>query len=132
MVRWRCFYHAIWAVKNREPLLNVNWDSRLKAIATSSTENCKGELLAFGAAPDHVHILYTAPPHIAPMEFVRRIKTATSTVISHDLLPGFYWQEGYMVRTVDEASLPRVRTYVLNQRTHHADKTISSDLELTL
>lgn len=119
MVRWRCFYHAIWATKNRLPQLDPAWDTRLSALSRFAAEQGQAELLAFGAASDHVHVLYSAPPHIAPMDIVRRIKSATATVINRELLVDFRWQEGYMLRTIDERSLSQIRAYVLNQRNHH-------------
>ncbi|PXW88192.1 putative transposase [Nitrosomonas sp. Nm84] len=72
---------------------------------------------------DHVHILRTAHPKIAPGQIVRVFKSITvrklfkrKPDLKRDLWDGEFWMNGYYVATVEERAVwGVVERYVKNQ-----------------
>ena len=72
---------------------------------------------------DHVHILVSAPPTIAPAKLVQYIKGRSSRLIQEEFphLQKKYWGQhmwgrGYFCSTVGTVTEETIRTYIENQR----------------
>jgi putative transposase len=74
-------------------------------------------LWAFGAAPDHVHVLVQLPVVVTIADIMQRLKGATSRVFRRELPGG--WQAGYWVESVSPQEAETVARYVRRQRVHH-------------
>ena len=81
--------------------------------------------------PDHVHVLVRFPTTVSIADLVRRIKGASSHLVTHVLRSPepFKWQGGYGVFSVSRRHVPVVRDYVLNQEQHHRDGTLQDAFE---
>ncbi len=128
MPYWRIFYHLVWATKDRAPLIG----RREEAIIRRSFELTFADLdaipHAIGFMPDHVHVVVSAPPKIAPAELVRRLKGASTHAVNSrrngDDHARFASQREYGVLSFGEQALSDVAAYVDDQPTRHAsDKT---------
>jgi REP element-mobilizing transposase RayT len=53
--------HAIWAIKKREPMLQVSIDERLASFLRAKAIESECELVAVGNANDHVEVLLHDP-----------------------------------------------------------------------
>ena len=78
-------------------------------------------LIAFGAASDHVHVLFWMSPTAHLSEIFRAMKSASAVEVNRCVDYEFRWEQGYAVFSVDPLSIGVVATYVTNQRTRHAE-----------
>ena len=117
----RLLYHIVFSTKNREPWIDPVWRPDLHAYIGGIIRNRKGELLAAGGVPDHIHLLVRLAADKAVSDVVGAIKSVTSGWL-HDergIWP-FAWQGGYGAFTLGPSAIPSVTTYIDNQIEHHA------------
>lgn len=123
MAHWRLFYHFVWVTKSREPLLTAELQYRVFPYLMSKGRELGALMLALNGLEDHVHVVAAVPPRMAPAEFVKRLKGASSRFISRELGLPFSWQEGYGVYSISETDVQRVIEYVRAQKEHHRSRT---------
>ena len=123
MAHWRLFYHFVWSTKNREPLLTAELRDRIFPYLVGKARHLGTQMLALNGLEDHIHIVAAVPPRIAPADFVKRLKGASSRFISKELGLPFSWQEGYVVYSISEPDVQRVIEYVRAQKEHHRRRT---------
>ena len=131
---WYCYYHFVWATKNRQPLIlphleNLIFDTiRQKTIELSS----HNQIYAINAMPDHIHVAISLYPNISISDWIKRVKGASSHAVNAtypDEEHRFRWQRGYSVHTYGAKVLPFVIGYIKNQKQHHADGNLEVYLE---
>jgi REP element-mobilizing transposase RayT len=117
----------VFSTKNREPLIDDAWRPDLHAYIGGIVRNRKGDLLAAGGIPDHVHLLVRIPADWAVSDFVRDIK-AVSSGWRHDLGDtDFRWQNGYGAFTVSVSMIETVTGYINRQPEHHRTQTFRDE-----
>jgi REP element-mobilizing transposase RayT len=119
---WTQLYlHIVWSTWRREPFITPDLRDHVYGALAHQCAELGGDVMAIGGMPDHVHILVRFPTTIAISEFVRRLKGASSHLVTQVLRwpEPFKWQGGYGVFTVSKRHVPAVRDYVLNQEQHH-------------
>ena len=93
----KCYFHLIFAVKNREAFINREWKDEMEMYITGIIQNYKHKLLAIGSMPDHIHIFigYNVN-HLVP-DLVEEIKTSSNEWINQKRYSKFKfeWQKGY-------------------------------------
>ena len=91
------------------------------------------DVIAIGGMEDHVHVLARLPVTISVAEFVRRVKGASSHLVTQVIRSPdpFKWQGGYGAFTVSPRHVDAVRRYVLNQEEHHRQRTLNPEMERT-
>ena len=52
----QCYFHLVFAVKNRNALIKKEWKDEMEKYITGIVQNHKHKLLAIGSRPDHIHI----------------------------------------------------------------------------
>ena len=77
--KFKIEYHCVWATKYRYPLLNGEIAHRVRELTRQICERLELHILRGVISKDHVHLLVSAPPKIAPAEIMRRIKGQTSS-----------------------------------------------------
>ena len=127
----QCFYHFVWSTKERLPLLTADVESRVITYIASKCNELSYKLLAVNGASDHLHILVQLAPTILVADVAKNLKGASSHYINKECnLPDtLYWQDGYAVLTMRQNDVPKVITYIKNQKKHHADSSLSKTLE---
>lgn len=123
MAHWRLFYHFVWATKRREPLLTPDLRAPVFRYLAAKGRELGAAVLALNGLDDHVHVVAAIPPRIAPAEFVKRLKGASSRFISKDFGVAFAWQEGYGVYSLSEQDVAAAVEYVRRQKVHHLRET---------
>ena len=126
--RHSCFllqYHLVLVTKYRNPVI----DDTIKTWLIGYTENylkeqgCVPEEI--DTQPDHIHILFDAPPQINLANFINAYKSASSRKI-RALFPEqvakyywepYFWSLSYFIATVSNRSAEAVRQYIQNQDT---------------
>ena len=52
----QCYFHLVFAVKNRNSLIKKQWKDQLEKYITGIVQNYKHKMLAINTMPDHIHI----------------------------------------------------------------------------
>ena len=115
------YIQTVFAVKNRQALIQPEWEERLHKYTTGIIQTRGHKLLAIGGMHDHVHILIGLKPAEALSDLVREIKNATNQFIKeHRLSPyKFDWQAGYGAFSYSRSQLDAVCKYIQHQKQHH-------------
>ena len=120
---WQIHYHIVFPVKYRKALLDDEVVRIILETAQGIEERYDIEFETIGCDKDHVHILCSAHPKIAPGQIVRVFKSITAREVflrkpkvKRELWGGEFWTDGYYVATVGERGNWRVvENYVKNQ-----------------
>jgi putative transposase len=127
------YYHLVWATKGREHYLVGDVERILFGYLSSVCNDLRVRVLALNGMPDHVHLACTIPTSLSIGTLMSSMKGKSSHYINH--LPGggnsIAWQPGYGALTFSKRDLPRVVSYINNQKAHHASGHLLSKLELT-
>lgn len=129
---WRCYYHIVWATKNRESLITPEIEMVIFHVAQTKTTELECRLFAINGVADHVHVAVNIPPKLAVSDWVRQVKGATSHEINARYAGAerhFAWQSGYGALTFGAKALDYVVSYVEKQKEHHAQKQVEGYLE---
>ncbi len=128
----RLFYHIIWGTKYREPIITPEIEPVLYNFIRSKAIGLGGFLHALNGTEDHVHLIVYIPVTIPLAQFIGKIKGTSSTKINKSGLVDdhFFWQTGYSVFTINEKLVPVYIKYVVNQKHHHQEGTMNSQLEM--
>ena len=70
--------HVIFSSKDREPLITAALHDDLLAHMGGIEREIGGALRAANARPDHVYLLCSLPPTLAPSDALRLVKTNSS------------------------------------------------------
>jgi hypothetical protein len=73
MPYWRLFYHMVWGVKNREPLIQVEFEEPLHNVMAAKAKELGAFVYAVGGIDDHVHLVVSVPPKIALADFIGQV-----------------------------------------------------------
>ena len=79
--KYKIEYHFVWVTKYRYQVLQGDLAVRVRDLVRQVCERFEIQILRGVVSKDHVHILVSAPPEIAPSEIMRRIKGRTSSKI---------------------------------------------------
>jgi REP element-mobilizing transposase RayT len=123
------YIQTVFAVKNRNALINSNWEERLYQYITGIVQNNGQKMLSINGMPDHIHFLIGMKPTCCLSDLVREIKKSTNTFIKENKFSPcpFNWQEGYGVFSYSHSQLNNVIGYIKNQKEHHQKKTFKEE-----
>ena len=112
-------YHFVWVTKYRYKVLTGDVALRVREMVRQTCELFEIKILQGVVSKDHVHILVSAPPHMAPSEIMRRIKGRTSSKLFEEfpMLKKRYWgrhcwARGYFCATVGQMTDEMVQEYL--------------------
>jgi len=120
---WQIHYHIVFPVKYRKVLLDEAVTKIIKETAVSIEERYPIEIEALGTDKNHIHVLCSAHPKVAPGRIVQIFKSITAReifrrqpAVKRELWGGEFWSDGYYVATVGErANWQMVERYVQRQ-----------------
>ena len=86
---------------------------------------------AFGAVPDHVHLLVSLHTTASVVKLVRAMKSATTTEIERadPRDRPFGWQTGYAALSVEPNDAAGLRAYIEHQKEHHSTGATRAEWE---
>lgn len=125
----QCYFHLVFAVKNRDALIKKEWKDELEKYITGIVRNHRHKMLAIGAMPDHLHFLIGYNVNQLIPYLVEEIKTSSNSWIKGERLSKFKfeWQKGYGAFTHSRSQIDTVVKYILTQREHHKKKTFKEE-----
>jgi putative transposase len=112
-------YHFIFIPKYRKPALRGDVALRVRELIREICRSHNIEILKGHVRPDHVHLLLSVPPNLAPSRVMQAIKGKTS----HHLLQEFrrlrkefwgrhLWARGYFVATSGNVTDEVISKYI--------------------
>ena len=112
-------YHFVFTTKYRKPVLVGEIGHSVRDLIREICRSEDIEILQGHVRPDHVHLLLSAPPHLAPSRVMQAIKGKTS----HHLLAGHrklraefwgrhLWARGYFVATSGNVTDETIAEYI--------------------
>ncbi|GJL67742.1 MAG: hypothetical protein NPIRA06_03770 [Nitrospirales bacterium] len=106
---WQVHYHIFFPVKYRKALLADDVVEIIVGVARGLAERDDMEFKQLGCDRNHIHLLCSAHPKIAPGQIVRVFKSITGgelfrrkPALQKELWSGKFWSDGYDVGTVGE------------------------------
>ena len=120
---------AVFAVQNRQSLINSQWKDELYKYMTGIIQNYEQKVLQINGMPDHIHILFGMRPTKALSELMKQLKQDSSRWLNEKYLlrEKFSWQAGYGAFSYSKSDVHNVIKYIQNQELHH--KTITFEAE---
>ena len=112
-------YHFVWVTKYRYKLLTGELGHRVRDLVRQTCELHEIQILTGVVSKDHVHILVSAPPNMAPSEIMRRVKGRCSSKL-FDEFPHIkkrywgrhFWARGYFCATVGQMTEDMIKEYL--------------------
>lgn len=126
---WQIHYHMVFPVKYRRALLDEEVTTIIQETAAESAERFPIEMEAIGTDKNHIHLLCSAHPKMAPGRIVQMFKSITAReifrrkpAVKRVLWGGEFWTDGYYVATGGErANWQTVERDVQRQGQPHED-----------
>ena len=112
-------YHFVWVTKYRYKVLTGDVAVRVRELVRQTCEAFEIRILKGLVSLDHVHILVSAPPTLAPGEIMRRIKGRSAAklfeefpVLRKRYWGQHFWARGYFCSTVGQVTEEMIMTYL--------------------
>ena len=112
----------IWVTKYRYQVLGGKISLRLRELIRQGCEARKITIIDGNIGKDHVHMLISCPPDLAPSQIAQYLKGRSSKMIQDEFpeLKQRYWGQhlwarGYFCATVGSVDQETIRAYIENQ-----------------
>ena len=125
-------YHIVFGTKGRLPLITADIKHRFHQYLGGTIRGLGGTALEINGIEDHVHLLVKLNPKIPLSDFVRDLKSNSSSWAKDNGLPKFAWQRRYGAFTVSESQMEIVRKYIQNQEQDHKKFEFKAEFETML
>ena len=115
-------YHIIWVTKYRYKILGGDISKRLRELIRQGCEARNITIVSGNISKDHVHLLLSCPPSMAPSKIVQYLKGRSSRLLQEKFpeLKRRYWGQhlwgrGYFCATVGSVTEETIKSYIENQ-----------------
>jgi Transposase and inactivated derivatives len=124
-----CYNHIVFSTKNRVDFIQPEIENRVWAYIGGIARKHKLTALQVGGIENHIHVLTSSPPSIAPSKIAQFLKGDSSHWIHNEFqaLNKFAWQDGYGVFSVCKSHAQKVIDYIKNQRYHHNERSFEEE-----
>ena len=111
--------HFVWVTTYRYKVLSGDVAVRVRELVRQTCDLFEIQILQGVVSKDHVHILVSSPPTMAPSEIMRRIKGRTSSKLFEEF-PNLkkrywgrhFWARGYFCATVGQMTEEMIQDYL--------------------
>ena len=102
MPYWKLYYHAVWATKNRLPLIEPTWEADLYGYIWGKATALECIPHAINGISDHIHVVISIPRKLAIATVIGQLKGASSHRVNELFVSyqAFAWQTEYSVFSV--------------------------------
>lgn len=120
---------TVFAVKNRQSLIQYEWEDELYKYMTGIIQNNGHKVLQVNGMSGHVHIVFGMRPVQSLSDLMKQVKQDSLRWINNKgfLKEKFSWQAGYGAFSYSKSEVSNVVNYIKNQEQHH--KTITFQVE---
>lgn len=125
----KIYIQVIFAVRNRESLINESWEEHLYRYISGIINNKKQKLIAINGIPNHIHFFIGMKTDCCLSDLVREIKKSSNEFIKQNKFTKhkFNWQEGFGAFSYSESDISNVISYIMNQKEHHKIKNFREE-----
>lgn len=117
-------FHLVLVTKYRKPIFsNTTYEKGIKAILQSIADNNEIVIQTMEVMPDHVHLLISFPPKMAPSSVVKSLKGSSGREWFKQfpetealLWKKHLWTSSFFMSTVGNVSKNIVENYIKNQK----------------
>ena len=122
-------YHFVWVTKYRYHVLTGDVALRVRDLVRQTCEAFEIKILKGVVSKEHVHILVSAPPNIAPSEIMRRIKGRSARKLFEEFptLKKRYWGRHFWARSYFCVTVGQVTDEMIQEYLEHHFEPNSSD-----
>lgn len=112
-------YHFVWIPRRRRRVLRGDIAKRLNVLLRKKAEELDCKVLALVIQPEHVYLFLSAPPELAPLQIMHRLKGYSARILRKEFpvlmkLPSM-WTRSYFVSTAGNVSSATIRRYIEEQ-----------------
>lgn len=127
----KIWIHAIWATKERTPLIHANVENKIYSFISEQLQEQGCPARIINGMPDHIHCLFLLNPQKSTAEVIKQIKGSSSHFINqNNIIPEkFSWQTGYAAYSVSESVVEKVFQYIKTQKQHHQKKSFKIEYD---
>ncbi|MDT8415970.1 MAG: IS200/IS605 family transposase [Flavobacteriaceae bacterium] len=127
----KIWIHAIWATKERIPLIHQNIEEKVYQFVSEQLREQGCPVRIINGMPDHIHCLFLISPQKSIAEVIKQIKGSSSHYFNQNnfIADKFAWQTGYAAFSVSESIVEKVFEYIKNQKSHHQKKMFQQEYE---
>ena len=128
------YIHIIFAVKNRNALIQIDWEEELFKYITGIIHNKGQKMLVINGTQNHIHFFIGMKPTCCLSDLVREVKKSTNAFIDDKKYTPFKfeWQEGFGAFSYSHSQLTGVIQYISNQKVHHKKHKFQNEYEAFL
>lgn len=115
-------YHVIWVTKYRYQVLRGQVAVRARELIRQGCEARGVTILQGSVGKEHIHLLISCPPSLAPSKVMQYLKGCSSRLLQDEFseLKKRYWGQhlwsrGYFCATVGTVTEEIIRNYIANQ-----------------
>jgi len=119
-------YHLVFVTKYRRKAITRRVREFLKTVFSKVCTEFGGCLEEMDGESDHLHLLVSMPPKVAPANLVNSLKGVSSRHVRRQRFPevrqalwgGHFWSPSYFVSSTGGATLAKVKAYIQQQRSN--------------
>ena len=121
------FDHIVFHTKFNRPMLANYIGIKAKTIICDILKDFNCDAIEINVQPNHVHLLFSYPPTIAPSDVVKRVKNMSSTSLRRQFpelvkrCPKALWSS-YVHHMSVGHDIKSIRRYIKTQNKHHKYK----------
>ena len=129
-------YHIVFVTKYRRPVISDEIGYFIKEHAAYLCGRFGGELISAETVEDHIHLLVSMPPDVAPSRLVTTLKTQLSKEVRSEYTEHVrkylwgdapFWSSNYFIASTGTTVMEKVKEYIEGQRTEeHKRKYVKS------
>ena len=117
--RYELKFHFVWTTKYRKPILTGEVAIRLREIVREVCRTNEIDILQGAVSRDHVHVLLSCPPNLAPSKVMQYLKGKSSrklmmefTHIRQVFWGRHVWARGYFVASSGNVTDEVIAEYI--------------------
>lgn len=122
-------YYVIWITKYRYKIRRGRLAERARDVIRQVCQARDVVIIRGSVSPDHIHMLLSAPPHLAPAKLVQYIKGRSSRKLQEEFRElrkrhwgQHLWARGYFCATVGAVDEQMIKAYIENQKWDEDDQ----------
>ncbi len=117
-------YHIVFVTKYRRSVITNEIGNFMKDHAAYLCGRFDGDMISAGTDRDHIHMLVSLPPDVAPSRLVTVLKTQLSKEVRaeyadsvrKELWGDSFWSDSYFIATTGTTVMEKIREYIDSQR----------------
>ena len=123
--------HAVWATKDRKPLMSIENKNTLCQHIREYTPSKNIHLVNVNGWHEHLHCLISMSSNQNVATLMNLIKGESSFWANKNLkwTEKFGWQDDYFAVSISQSHFDIVNNYIHNQESHHQKKTFKEEYD---